>query len=113
MNRVHLPIGWETIYDDLPDKEPDEKSVCVDFDFKEDLLTVRNETLGLILDVGWYPEGNYSEGCFKLVLLEGEFPENRLLWQFTSRSTKEIIRILEEVARKISEEGRLPSGKNP
>ena len=70
---LRIPGGWMVEHNELGQMEPDGAAddrqfwIC----FTEDLLQLRHPRLGLLLDVGWYPDSS-PEGEFRAVLLRGE-----------------------------------------
>jgi len=78
---LNLGNGWHTAYHQLYDLDPEaaedfqfgDMSVW-SFVFVQDLLQLKHEGKKLLVDVGWYPEGDKT-GSYKLVLLEGNEKE--------------------------------------
>lgn len=62
---------------------------------KEDILQVRYK--GCILDLGWYPEFNLEEGCFKLVVVRENDWLNPILCKKTQSITEVVIYIDEAI----------------
>ncbi|MHA6532313.1 hypothetical protein [Paenibacillus sp. BAC0078] len=56
--------------------------------FKEDILQVRYKNVN-VLDLGWYPEFDLEEGCFKLVVVKIDDWLNPIFCK-TTKSIKEI-----------------------
>ena len=103
---LRIPPNWTILQHKLMNIEPkelnkkDDKWLTM---FVEDILQIEKhlkrkinkkvEQQKLIIDLGWYPDGEHS-GNFRLVAIlnnNWEFP----LLQFTSRSKKEIVETLE------------------
>ncbi len=103
---LRIPANWTILQHKLMNIEPeklnknDDKWLTM---FVEDILQIERhlkrkinkkvEQQKLIIDLGWYPDGEPS-GNFRLVAIlnnNWEFP----LLQFTSRSKKEILETLE------------------
>lgn len=103
---LRIPANWTILQHKLMNIEPkelnknDDKWLTM---FVEDILQIEKhlkrkinkkvEQQKLIIDLGWYPDGEHS-GNFRLVAIlnnNWEFP----LLQFTSRSKKEIVETLE------------------
>ncbi len=104
---LRVPGGWTIDYNKLENVEPmelDELDSLWLFAFTEDILLMhttschkRNgkiEQQKLILDLGWYPDGEHN-GAF---LLQAILNDNWIkpLLQFQSKSKDEIIKMLEQ-----------------
>jgi len=68
---LRIPAGWlvwkNHFYDVTPDQVLDGNQLG--FPFYEDILHLKNNTLGLTLDLGWYPEGD-PNGSYKLCVVK-------------------------------------------
>src|SRR5262245_4816669 len=98
---LRIPTGWMVAYNDLHEIDPadvteDDRYTLL----KEDLLQMRQAHFNRVLDVGWYPSGNLSEGAYGLVVYEGDF-HGRLLFELhtsdRAQLVAEIERLLQEV----------------
>lgn len=106
MQPLRIPGGWTVLYNKLEDLEPEELPPDDRgwlFSFNEDIFHIyttarrkRNkqvETQKLVLDLGWYPDGDPS-GSFRLEAILNDDWINPLL-TFSSRSKQEIVDTLE------------------
>ncbi|AMA54117.1 hypothetical protein [Bacillus inaquosorum] len=78
--RPRIPAGWTVDYITLKDTDPKTLEASDDawlFDFNQDLLQISHKTKNLLLDVGWYPEGDPS-GSYGIELIKNEDWENPL-----------------------------------
>src|SRR5262245_27951034 len=83
----HLPAEWKITYEELYNIPPSEADVIQGFPmgvsiwhnyFGQDLLQIRNNKAGLLLDVGWYPPADPS-GHFGLKLIK--MYQDECLWE--------------------------------
>jgi hypothetical protein len=74
----HLPVEWKITFHELYNIHPSEADSIQGFPmdvsiwhtyFGQDLLQIRNDKAGLLLDVGWYPHADPS-GRFGLKLIK-------------------------------------------
>ncbi len=89
---VPTPFPWKTTYNTFYDVEL--TSSTLDY-FKESLLQIENERLGLLIDLGWYPEFDIS-GRFTLLLIKDRNWQKPLLL-FESQCKKEMIEKIKEI----------------
>jgi hypothetical protein len=98
---LRVPAGWTVKYNQLHEVDP----ANVDEDdrytyLNEDLLQMTLEHFNRLLDVGWYPSGNFTDGSYGLVVYEGDF-HGTLLFELRtadrSRLVAEVERLLQEV----------------
>lgn len=78
--RLKIPAGWTVDYITLKDTDPktlEENDDAWLFDFNQDLLQISHKTKNLLVDVGWYPEGD-AIGCYGIELIKNEDWENPL-----------------------------------
>ncbi|KXZ17122.1 hypothetical protein AXI59_14295 [Bacillus nakamurai] len=78
--RLKIPEGWTIDYNTLKDTNP--KTLGAEdeawlFDFNQDLLQISHKTKNLLLDVGWYPEGDPT-GSYGIELIKNEDWEHPL-----------------------------------
>ena len=77
------------------------KNEGVDTVFNQDILQFTHADRNRLIDLGWYPEGDYDQGHFGLVVYEGNF-RGELLYEMESRDKDEIVseinRLLSEIA---------------
>lgn len=103
---LRIPAGWLVSYNNaLYEIDPDPKIILEEdrsWFFKEDMLQMKHKRGDRLLDLGWYPEGDLENGCYGLVLYEGNF-RGTLLYELETRSrlflVKEIERLLITVTR--------------
>ena len=69
-------------------------SECSSF-FKEDMLQLENSDQKLVLDIGWYPEGNLAIGEYCMVLVKNQNWDNPI---FTFR-TRHRLGLVAEIER--------------
>ncbi|MFT3655565.1 hypothetical protein DALLNEIH_01989 [Bacillus sp. B01(2024)] len=78
--RLKIPAGWTVDYITLKETDPknlEENDDAWLFDFNQDLLQISHKTKSLLLDVGWYPEGDPT-GSYGIELIKNEDWENPL-----------------------------------
>ncbi|NPC93070.1 hypothetical protein HOO54_12720 [Bacillus sp. WMMC1349] len=71
---MKIPAGWSIDYLSLKNTDPryiDANDDAWLFDFNQDLLQITHKSKGLLLDIGWYPEGD-SAGGYGIVLIRNE-----------------------------------------
>ena len=96
------PAGWRVAYHGgLYAVQPTEATVQWWWIFKQDMLSLVHDQRKRLLDLGWSPEMDFADGCYRLVLYEGGY-DGRELHVFETRDldalVAEIERILEQVA---------------
>ncbi len=72
---LRIPAGWIVRYHDLREIDPSPEAFAGSW-LREDLLQLINGESGVLVDVGWYPEGN-SDGEFSVVVYRGDFRGER------------------------------------
>lgn len=96
---LRIPTGWVVSYNQLYELDPDpiavDRELAISF-FGEDILQFTRPACNRLVDVGWYPHGNLTEGAFGLVVYEGDF-RGRLLHEYRTRSRIELVAELERV----------------
>lgn len=95
---LRIPAGWVVEYNQLFELDPSSE---LDSDrasafFKQDLLQLTNPRLDWLVDVGWYPDGDMTEGAFRLVVQQGDFRGERL-HEFHTSSRRELVLEMERV----------------
>ncbi|MGG1246357.1 hypothetical protein [Bacillus spizizenii] len=78
--KLKIPAGWTVDYITLKDTDPKTLEANDDawlFDFNQDLLQISHKTKNLLIDVGWYPEGDPT-GSYGIELIKNEDWENPL-----------------------------------
>lgn len=93
---LRIPSSWEMSYNSLIEldpcllKEDDENIWC---NFTEDLLQVKHIKYDILLDVGWYPEGDPT-GSYGLELIKDHNWSNPLV-SFDTRDKEELVEKIE------------------
>ena len=87
---LRIPAGWTVAYNEFTSSNAHD-------DLKEDLLQLRHEIKNLLVDLGWYPEGDQN-GSYLLLLFEGDF-EGTCLAEFRSVNREEIVEVLERLLK--------------
>ncbi|MGM0949762.1 MAG: hypothetical protein ACQEWT_13150 [Bacillota bacterium] len=99
--RLKIPAGWTVDYITLKDTDPKTLEANDDawlFDFNQDLLQISHKTKNLLLDVGWYPEGDPT-GSYGIELIKNEDWENPIE-DIMCRELKELIKQLDNIFMK-------------
>jgi hypothetical protein len=96
---LRIPAGWLVSYNQLAELDPDpaalDREAALAF-FGQDLLQFERPACNRLVDVGWYPHGDLTEGQYRLVVYEGDF-RGRLLHEFATRSRTALVAELERV----------------
>jgi len=99
---LRVPTGWVVFYNQLLELDPDpatlDRDAALAF-FKQDLLQFRCPGRDRLVDVGWYDDGDLTDGEYRLVVYEGDF-RGRLLHEYATRSRAELVGELERVLDK-------------
>lgn len=102
---LRVPTGWHVEYNNgLWEIDPNPATVrAADrwWIFKQDMLQMTQARFNRMLDVGWYPEGDLTEGCYKLVIYEGDF-KGRLLLEFDTNDRRQLVAEIERVLEAVS-----------
>ncbi|WP_368651011.1 hypothetical protein AB1M41_07280 [Bacillus inaquosorum] len=99
--RLKIPAGWTVDYITLKDTDPKNLEANDDtwlFDFNQDLLQISHKTKNLLLDVGWYPEGD-STGSYGIELIKNGDWENPVE-DIVCTELKELIKQLDNIFMK-------------
>ncbi|MCY7918128.1 MULTISPECIES: hypothetical protein [Bacillus] len=99
--RLKIPAGWTVDYITLKDTEPKTLEANDDawlFDFNQDLLQISHKTKNLLLDVGWYPEGDPT-GSYGIELIKNGDWENPVE-DIICTELKELIKHLDHIFMK-------------
>lgn len=100
---IRIPAGWNVAYNGFgeidPSEELSEESLSY---FREDLLQLTCERQGLLLDLGWYPDGDISAGTYRIVVHVGDF-RGQCLHTFASRERLTIVAEIERLLEAIVE----------
>ncbi|MBK4204732.1 hypothetical protein EGI09_12500 [Bacillus subtilis] len=100
-SRLKIPAGWTVDYITLKDTDPKTLEANDDawlFDFNQDLLQISHKTKNLLLDVGWYPEGDPT-GSYGIELIKNEDWENPVE-DIMCTELKELIKQLDNIFMK-------------
>ena len=91
LEQLIVTTGWRVEYHQFFALEPTLEQVeGHELWFKEDMYQACNEHRSRLLDLGWYPEGDYAAGSFRLVLYQGGF-RGELLAELRSKDQKEVV----------------------
>ncbi|MGK9268220.1 hypothetical protein KXR56_16350 [Bacillus inaquosorum] len=99
--RLRIPAGWTVDYITLKDTDPKTLEASDDawlFDFNQDLLQISHKTKNLLLDVGWYPEGDPT-GSYGIELIKNEDWENPLE-DIMCTELEELLKLLDRIFMK-------------
>ncbi|MEG7334782.1 hypothetical protein [Bacillus sp. 0102A] len=99
--RLKIPAGWTVDYITLKDTDPKTLEANDDawlFDFNQDLLQISHKTKNLLLDVGWYPEGDPT-GSYGIELIKNGDWENPVE-DIMCTELKELIKQLDHIFMK-------------
>jgi hypothetical protein len=103
LQELKVPGGWYISYNHFYNIAPSKATVeAIDTVFNEDILQFKNEYRNRLIDLGWYPEGNYDLGAYGLVVYEGDF-HGKLLYEVKSKDKEEIIREINRLLLEIAE----------
>lgn len=103
LQQLRIPTGWEVEWNIFLDEEPtfeagDQKSIG----FGEDLLQISNKRNAVLIDLGWYPQGD-PQGRFRLLAIRktSDKEEMRSSWDkplrmLEGRSKAEIVQAIED-----------------
>ena len=104
---LRIYAGWTVSYNAFSDIEPysDIKVVGLpDEDvwelFTQDLLQIKYERRGILIDLGWTPEAD-PEGSYELTILENEDWDNPL-YHYESKSKDDIVKKINYWLKKVS-----------
>ncbi|WP_270168584.1 hypothetical protein [Paenibacillus sp. SYP-B4298] len=108
---LRIPTGWIILKNSFtetnPDNFNDEKYEHI-WEFKEDILQLRNKNLKRIVDLGWYP-AHKAEGQYCLVLVDTSEAndEGSFYWKeidnYRSRNINEITTKIEDLLNKVNQ----------
>ncbi|MEG7282936.1 hypothetical protein [Bacillus sp. 0909A] len=99
--RLRIPAGWTVDYITIKDTDPKTLEASDDawlFDFNQDLLQISHKTKNLLLDVGWYPDGDPT-GSYGIELIKNKDWENPLE-DIMCTELKELIKQLDNIFMK-------------
>jgi hypothetical protein len=101
---LRLPAGWIVEYNDFREVDPPGGSVGSDW-LREDLLQLKHAATGILIDVGWYGEGDSGE--FAVYIKEGDF-HGKCLGELRSRDRQHVVAEVERLL--LAHSGDRPSG---
>ncbi|MEM6471867.1 MAG: hypothetical protein AAF802_20070 [Planctomycetota bacterium] len=89
--------GWSVGYHQFLAVDPPSHSTedVIPWWFKEDLFQARHDRFDRLIDLGWYPEFDFSDGEFGLVLYAGDF-HGKLLRELRSRCRQTVVNAMNE-----------------
>jgi len=103
LQELKIPAGWFISYNQFYNISPSEETVdSVDTVFIEDILQFTNDSRNRLIDLGWYPEGDFTIGAYGLVVYEGDF-RGKLLYELKSKSKQEIVSEINRLLLDITE----------
>ena len=73
---LRIPAGWAVLYHDLREIDPSPEAFAGSW-LREDLLQLKNDRADVLVDVGWYPEGD-PDGKYSVVMYRGDFRGQRM-----------------------------------
>ncbi|HLL05052.1 MAG TPA: hypothetical protein VK539_30985 [Myxococcaceae bacterium] len=93
---LRIPGGWNVEHNELRQLEPSQLSEGDPLwgFFTEDLMQLRAARGGVLLDVGWYPDGD-PKGSFQALLIRDQDWDHPLR-EFEARTLPDLVRQLEE-----------------
>jgi len=103
---LRIEPGWTVVINnkfcelDPRDLDPNEDHWL--WHFQEDTLRLVHEYYHLVLDLGWYPDGN-PNGHFTLVLVKDDWDDP--LFEHSTRDKQEIVELIETIICEITEIG--------
>lgn len=101
---LRIPTGWSVTFNDFCEIDPetirDPDSMLWSY-FHEDMLLMEHAHISLLVDLGWYPDGD-STGTFRAIVVRKYTEEEQAVraWQepiaeFMSRSVEQVVAQLE------------------
>ena len=91
---LRISDGWEVCFNQFSEYDPSVDGESHTEELTQDLLQLRNEKAGLMIDLGWYPEMDIN-GRYCMYLLRPDFRRPPLKGLET-KSRQEIIETLEK-----------------
>jgi len=100
---LRIPQGWEVKYNSFFETEPKFKYLDdTSEDFCEDMLVLANASVGVLIDLGWYPESE-PKGKFGLVAITIHADGDQMsaswlkpLRELRTRSKRKVVAAIEE-----------------
>ena len=90
---LRIPAGWIVEYNDFREVDPSGGSAGSDW-LREDLLQLKYPAAGILIDVGWYEEGDSGE--FAVYVKEDDF-DGKCLGEFRSRDRQHVVAEVERL----------------
>ena len=85
---LRIQAGWKVEYNNFTEYDMEEDGGNDWLEWNEDLLRLYNEKANLIIDLGWYPDGDIK-GSYRLVaILDDHW--NKPILELKTRSTQEV-----------------------
>lgn len=104
LQELRIPTGWFISYNQFYDISPSKETVeSIDTFFTQDILQLEHKDRNRLMDLGWYPEGDYKNGSYGLVVYEGDF-HGKLLYEFDSKSKQETVSEINRLLLEITNE---------
>lgn len=101
---LRIPSSWIISYNSFTELDPkkiDEEDRSKWINFTEDLLQAKHLKYNILMDVGWYPEGN-SSGSYGLELIKDNDWSNPLI-SYETRIKDEIVEKIELLLWQVGE----------
>lgn len=105
LQQFDIPFGGKIIKNDFYKYDPITSEFTRDKNLlylKEDLLQIEFESLGLLVDLGWYGEISKNDGDFKIYIIRNQNWEEPLKI-YSSKSQKQIIKNLNEILKELKQ----------
>ena len=96
IQELNLTAGWTVQYHESYAVDPT-SGLVADGDarllFKEDMYQATHERHRRLLDLGWYPEGEWDAGSYGLVLYAGDY-QGQLIREIRTKNRVDIVRTM-------------------
>jgi hypothetical protein len=98
-----IPSNWEVSYNSFTELDPVNlgKKPGEWINFTENLLQIKNIRYNILLDVGWYPEGD-PNGSYGVELIKDNDWQNPLV-SFNTANKKEVVEKIELLLWQVGE----------
>ncbi len=118
LQKLRIPTGWKITYNEFHEIDPDTEIELInpynnlgifELFFMQDIFQAEHESSKVIVDIGWYPEGDPS-GKYNLEVILWSNSENnqerklnweKPLFQKATSSRAELVNLLEEIFIKV------------
>jgi hypothetical protein len=102
LQELKIPAGWFVSYNQFYNLSPSKDTVeSIDTVFTEDILQLKNKDRNRLLDLGWYPEGEFNTGNYRLVVYEKDF-HGTLLHELKTKDKQKVVSEINRLLRDIS-----------